>query len=111
MSQNYEPKHLTILDPRTFDGDPFTVAQRAAEQVAALVDLSIEQAKTAKIMHRNSWMEAELQIGRELTPEGWESTPYARKWEDTIEELAALRAKIRTLAAAAGYDPKNPPKA
>lgn len=111
MSPIPDPKTLTILDPRTFDGDPFTVAQRAASQVQALVNLALEQAAVAEIMHRNSWMEAILQDGGELTPEGWDNSPFARKWANVGASLASVHGSVAALADAAGYDPKHPPKA
>lgn len=107
---HYDPKNVTVLDPRTFDGDPFHVAGRAAEQVAALVQLSAEQARIARIMHLNSFMEAVLQSGEELSPTAWDNSPYSNKWQDVEHDLLALVAKVRALGAAAAYDPKHPPK-
>ena len=107
----FEPKNLTILDPRTFDGDPFTVAQRAAEQAEALVKLAAEQAELAELMHRNSFMEAILQAGDELTPGAWDNSPYSTKWADVKNDLLSVVGSMRSLGGAAGYDPKHPPKA
>lgn len=106
----YEPKQITVLDPRTFDGDPFTVAQRAAEQAAALAKLAAEQTALAALMARNSFMEAILQDKGELSPTAWEGSPYGPKWQDVEHDLYAQAAKLQSLGRAAGYDPKHPPK-
>lgn len=106
----YETKSIAVADPRTFDGDPFTVAARAAAQVAALIELSAAQAEIANMMHRNSFMEAILQAGDELSPSAWDNSPYRNKWQDVEHDLKALQRKVEALGAAAGYDPKHPPK-
>lgn len=106
----YEPKSFTITDPRTFDGDPYTVAQRAAEQAAALTKFAAEQTALAHVMARNAWMETELGEGRTLTPEGWENTPYRNRWADAEADLRTTTGTLITLGRAAGYDPKHPPK-
>lgn len=106
----YETRHIAVIDPRTLDGDPFTVARKAAEQAAGLVLLASEAVEKAQIMARNSWMEAELAEGRELQSDGWMNTPYSGKWDDAAADLKALSKTLVTLGKAAGFDPKHPPK-
>jgi hypothetical protein len=111
MTHNFEPKTLTILDPRTFDGDPFTVAQRAAEQSKALVERTADQVVLSAVMHRNSFMETILQDGGELLPMSWDDSAYARKWKEVDAHLQKAASLLETLGRAAGFDPKHPPKA
>lgn len=107
----YDTKHIAVVDPRTFDGDPFTVAHRAAEQAAALVELSADQTKLAALMARNSSMERDLQAGDDANPAGWEDGPYGKAFVRIEAELRSLVKRLHAQAAAAGYDPKHPPKA
>lgn len=105
----YATKHLAVIDPRTLDGDPFTVAQKAAEQAAALAKIAAEQIGLAHLMARNSHMERELQDGP-IDPNGWENGPYEPKWSAAEADVRAVSQTLVVLGRAAGFDPKHPPK-
>lgn len=103
----YDPKHFTVIDPRTFDGDPYSVAQRACEQAAALAELSAEQADLAYVMARNASMERDLQAKRDPDPAGWEDGPHGRAFAATREALRTQAKRLRAQAQAAAFNTKR----
>lgn len=104
-------KQFSIADARTFDGDPFDVADRAVRQAAAVAVILVEALDGAKLMARNAEMERQLQATGECSAEAWQEGPQGRRFA-TIQQNAEDAVKALTvLAQAAGYNPKHPPKA
>lgn len=101
---------FTIIDPRTFDGNPFEVAQRAAQQSAALSKLLGGTFDGVRLMIRNAELERQLQSGEKPDPKKWEDGPQAAALTLMASEVSALTKRLEAISRAAGYDPKHPPK-
>lgn len=110
MTQN--ARNFTVADPRTFDGDPFEVADRAVRQTIALVQLALEAGEGANVMARNAEMERECQRGEDpdsaLT---WLDSPQGRQFNSVLGDLATVVTRLGILRKAAAFNPRNPPKA
>lgn len=104
-------KTFTITDPRTFDGNPFEVGQRAVEQLEALALLIRTEIPMAELMARNAEMTRRLDLGGEPEGDRWTEEPQGRQWRALIEETDALLKRLRVMKAATAFDPKHPPKA
>lgn len=99
---------FTIADPRTFDGNPYEVAERAVRQAEAVAKLLSETVESAKIMARNAEMERELTRGEDPLPVEWENGPHGRKFDEVGSAAAAAQKALKMLAQSAGFDPKRP---
>lgn len=106
----HDPTEFVITDPRTFEGDPYEVAERAAAQVEALLSLTIGAIAPAELMARNAWMQRRIDTSE--APEGteWPESPEGKRWARLKAALAAERPGAKGLKLAAGFNPKRPPK-
>lgn len=107
----HQPKHFTIIDAHTFEGDPYEVAERACRQAAAVAAVLEGCLEPAEQMARNAYMERNLQAGLEPSADEWEATPEYKRWASLREEVAALVKRLSALAVASGYNPKRKRKA
>jgi hypothetical protein len=108
MSTTANTKQFFIADPRSFDGDPFEVAERAAAQALALVKLAEEATEGAQVMARNAAMERDLIARSTPDPDGYDAGPEGRQWVDIRGDLAAMATRLAILTRAAGFNPKRP---
>ena len=101
------PKQFAVADPRTFDGGPYEVADRAVAQTAAIVALAFETAQDARIMARNAELE------RQETPDAvaWDDSAEGKRWTNVEQLLAAVQADLTILRRVASYNPKRPARA
>lgn len=106
----HEAKTVVIVDPRTFDGDPFDVADRACQQASGLVQHLRTALEGARLMARNAELERQLQAGVDLDPVGWENGPQGERFQRSLDELSDVEHSVNVLRRAAMYNPKNPPK-
>lgn len=104
------PKHFTIVDPRSLDGDPFEVADRAVGQLVGLVNMAREAMDAAKLMARNAELERQCQRDEPLDAEGWPDTAEGRRWTKVDADLEATEKDLRVLRQAAAFNPRRPPK-
>lgn len=107
----HQPKTFTIADPRTFDGDPFEVAERACLQSAAVAGILADSLDGTRLMVRNAELERQLLTEGECDAPGFDEAPQGRRLNALIEEAKAAQKRLETLAKAAAYNPKNPPRA
>lgn len=107
----HQPKQFTIADPRTFDGDPFEVAERATLQSAAVAGILRDSLDGTRIMVRNAELERQLLAGVDCDAPGFDTSPQGRKLARLLDEAEAAVKTLETLAKAAAYNPRNPPKA
>lgn len=103
--------HITITDPRQFDGDPYQVAERSVKQLSAMVRLVITTADATGLMVRNSELERCLASGMDAealraVANGWSESPQGRILSDLAKALENAEARLRTLERAASYNPK-----
>lgn len=97
---------LVVVDPRTFDGNCFQVAERAALQAQAIIDIAIQSIADAEVMARNAYMERNLLAGNDPDAAGWEATTEAQHWKLRAEAARDLSKRLGYLAMSAGFDPK-----
>lgn len=99
---------FVIADPRTFDGNPYEVAQRAAEQAAALARLLAYATEVARLMARNAQLERELVATGSCDAPAYDRSVEGQRFVRV--KYAALEAEknLKVLALAAGFDPKRP---
>ena len=102
--------NFTITDPRTFDGNPFEVAERAVAQLEGLMVLLRESAPLAELMARNAEMTRRMDSGQEPEGDRWATEPQGRQWAALDEETQRVLKRLRAMKAASGFDPKHPPK-
>lgn len=103
-------KHITIADPRTFDGNPFEVAARSVAQLEGLIMFTRAAVPTAELMARNSEMTRRIDAGEPPEGDRWAEEPQGRQWKALRDELERVEKRLRAMKQAAGHDPKHPPK-
>lgn len=106
----HNTRHFAVADPRTFDGDPFEVADRAVAQVEALAALTEEAIEPAKLMARNAELERQCQRDEDLDAPGWPDTPEGRRWASIEEGIAMIKRDLGILRRVASFNPRRPPK-
>lgn len=99
---------FSIADPRTFDGDPFEVAERAVRQVEALARLTAQAVDGARLMARNAQLERELLASGECDAVAYDSSAEGLRFDRVKADLAEVERSLGILARAAGYNPKTP---
>lgn len=102
-----EPKHFTVVDPRTFEGDPFEVADRAVAQAQAVARVLVGCTETASIMARNAEMERNLMASAEAGASEWDDSLYGKRWNALKEALRRVEKELGTLGKAAAFNPKK----
>jgi hypothetical protein len=101
--KTHEPIAFAVADPRTFDGDPYEVAERACAQAAGLARILATCIQTANIMARNA------QLEREENPDAqaWEDSPQHRKLAQAHIQAKEIERTLNVSAKAAGFDPRK----
>lgn len=99
---------FTIADPRTFDGDPFEVAERAVRQSQAVVKVALQSLDGARLMARNAQLERELLTTGECDAPAYENSAEARKFDTVRSDLENAEERLRVLAKAVAFNPKAP---
>lgn len=108
MTAVQPPKNLVVLDPRTFDGDPYQVAVRSIQQLIALLDVLGENLDTSALMVRNADLEKELALGNKLGDAGklWHDSPLGRQLLIISKQLEDSKRRLGSIEKAVGFDPK-----
>lgn len=99
---------FTIADPRTFDGDPFEVAERAAAQAEAVAAIMEQCLSDARVMARNAQMERDLIATGDCYAPDYDDSPEGKKFAEIIESSAYMQKQLRLLKRAAAFNPKAP---
>lgn len=103
-----QTQQFTVADPRSFDGDPYEVAARAAAQAAAVARILAQTVESARVMARNAEMERELSRGDDPKPVKWDEGPHGRRFDEVQSAAEAAEKALQILGKAAGFDPKSP---
>lgn len=105
------PQTFTVADPRSFDGDPYEVAERAFLQAAAVATILAACIDNAAIMARNAQLERNLQETKnDARASEWEDSAQSRAINRNLHEARGLVRSLQAAAKAAGFNPKKPPK-
>jgi hypothetical protein len=107
----HEPQTFTVVDPRTFDGNPYEVAARAVQQAESVAHILAVCLETATIMGRNAEMSRQEHATGDPQAAAWEDSAYGRKFARAHADCKKIERELELLRQAVGYDPKNPPKA
>lgn len=99
---------FTLADPRTFDGDPYEVAERAVRQAAAVAHLLVDAIESAYVMARNAQLERELHASGECDATAYLPSAEGMRWTQTLKTAQAAEKNLAILAMAAGFNPKAP---
>jgi hypothetical protein len=102
---------FTVADPRTFEGDPYEVAERALKQAAAVAGVLAQMIDAADKMARNAEMERAFANHEEPKGSDWPNTPQGKILHEVETQSGTIANRLTVLARAAGYNPKRPPKA
>lgn len=102
-----EPKHFTVVDPRTFDGDPFDVAGRACVQAQAVARVLAGAIETAVLMARNAEMERNLIANEDANASGWEDSLHGKRFAGLVEQAREIERQLSILGKAAAFNPKK----
>lgn len=109
--QPFAPQTFTVADPRTFDGDPYEVAERAVRQCYAVALLLGAMLEPANKMARNAEMERAFAHHEQPQGSQWPQTPQGLRFQRVGRDLEAVQEALKGLTVAAGYNPRRPPKA
>lgn len=103
---------LTYTDPRTFNGDPFEVADRAFEQVEATAALHERALSDAFVMARNAEMERALYAAPNEVPDGdaYARSAAGQRLGSFLDQIKTQIAGLSPLRRAASFNPRRPPK-
>lgn len=105
-----DPRHFTVVDPRTFDGNPFEVADRAVAQVIGLLEIIQGAIDDAELMARNAELERQCQRKEDLDAVGWPDSAEGKRWAGVRSVTEQTTSAVQILKRAASFDPRNPPK-
>jgi hypothetical protein len=111
ISTEDETTTFTIAHPRTFDGDPFEVAERAVRQAHAVSVVLDNMLDAAYKMARNAEMERAFIAHEEPQGSLFNHTPLGKRFVALTADVTKIRGALKGLAVAAGYNPRKPPKA
>jgi hypothetical protein len=102
--------HLTqsfaIADPRTFDGDPYEVAERAVAQLQGLLTLVEQATGPTLLMVRNAELERQLAAGEDPNVKAFEDSLQGRRWVEFRARVQAARNDLNILRRVAGFNPR-----
>lgn len=100
-------KTFVITDPRTFDGDPYEVAERAVRQAEAVAKLLLQSIDGARLMARNAQMERDLALHGQCDAPAYDESAEGRRFATIKEAIEECERKLKPLAAAVRYNPKE----
>lgn len=105
--QNYPTKTFAVADPRTYDGNPYEVAERACLQAAGLAQILLETLDATYKMVRNA--EMERAFANHEAPRGaeFDTTPLGRNLKKIEADVESVGKRLAMLSKAAGYDPRG----
>jgi hypothetical protein len=106
----YQPMNVTFVDAREFDGDPYEVAGQAVAMADGILQVAERAIEVGNLMARNAEMERNMALGQPPAGDEWPDTPQGKLWKGVEGRTNELRKRLRTLKAAAEYDPKHPPR-
>jgi hypothetical protein len=109
MTQNIQ--RFTVVDPRAMDGNPYEVGARGIAQLRGILRIAELSLPAVELMARNAELERQMVDGDEPDAISWPASPQGRKFERIKLDLARMSTELSVLERAAGYDPKNPPRA
>jgi hypothetical protein len=108
LTQNTQT--FTIVDPSTFDGDPFEVAKKAVDQASAVAAKLWHAIDAGYNMVINAEMERQIQATGAPDASEADGAPVAVRYTTLLDAVAEVETALRRISVAASYNPKKPPK-
>jgi hypothetical protein len=103
----HDTQTFTVVDPRTFDGDEYEVAERACKQAQFVGKHLATCISTASIMGRNAQMSRDAHLEGEPQARAWEDSIYGRKFARAEADAQRIVRDLEQLATAMGFNPKK----
>lgn len=103
----HDTQTFTVVDPRTFDGDEYEVAERSCRQADALAVMLATSISTASLMARNSEMSRQEHLNGDPAAQAWEDGVYGRKFARMESDARKIHRELEQLASAMGFNPKK----
>ena len=97
---------FAIADPKTFEGDPYEVAERAAKQAAAVVKLARQTTEAARVMIRNADLERQLALTGECDVQEFEESALAQIVDQIVTDTTEAERKLMRVAQSVSFNPK-----
>ncbi len=107
-ADRYAPRTFTVADPRTFEGDPYEVAERAVRQAAAVAAVLAHLLDATEKMARNAEMERAFANHEQPKGSEWPNTPQGIRFAAVSDCVDSVQKSLGVLAVAAGFNPKAP---
>lgn len=101
-------KTYVYTDPRELEGSPYEVADAAAKQAKAALELTHTAVVDLFVMARVAEMERECQRGDEPDGRAFGASPQGLKLQGLALEIEEMGALVDAIGIAAAYDPKRP---
>lgn len=102
---------FAVVDPRSFDGSPYQVAQRACNQAAGLILLAVQAIEDADVMCRNAElsrvMASDDTADTDQAVKDWQDSPQGRRLLEAQEGLREAAKNLHLVGKAAAFDPKS----
>lgn len=97
---------FVVTDPRSFDGDPFEVAERSVRQAEAVARILIQSIDGARLMSRNAQMERDLMLTGACDAPAYDESAEGRRFDSIREAIQECERKLKPLAQAVSYNPR-----
>jgi hypothetical protein len=102
----HETKRFAVADPRTFDGDPYEVAERAFQQAEGISRILEETLADARVMALNAEMSRQIEDTGEADASAFEQTVLARQIDAAASSVTKITKSLGVLGKAAAFNPK-----
>lgn len=101
-------QRFVVADPRTFEGDPFEVAERSFAQSEAIAGILKKSIADARVMARNAEMTRQLDKTGETDAADFEDMVLAKQIDAMRAAVEKVEKSLKLLGKAASFDPKKP---
>lgn len=101
-----QTKQFAVADPRSFDGDPYEVAERAFTQAEGIARILEQAIADARVMARNAEMSRQLETSGQADAAAFEDTVLARQIDAAKSSAAKVTKSLGVLGRAAAFNPK-----
>lgn len=106
MSDTNKQQVFAVADARTFEGDPYEVAERAVKQVHGVLAIARTTLDGARVMVRNAELERQLALDGSCDAGAFEDGPHAKILDKIASDLHEAQRKLAMLSKAAAFNPK-----
>ena len=102
----HKTQSFVVADPRTFDGDPYEVAERAVAQMEGVLRVLDDAMAPTVLMVRNAELERQIALGSGPDVKLFDESVQGRKWTTLREQIEGIRSELKLLRQVAAFNPK-----